>query len=101
LVIAAGVITCLFQARSPELRQIPLSHFSDMWFLLLALQITLGAWVIWSNKAADIATTHVAAGATMLAVGITVSMICLGLLRRPAPVVTRSAFYASEKVNVS
>lgn len=27
------------------------------------IQIGLGAWTIWSNKAADIATAHVATGA--------------------------------------
>ncbi len=39
------------------------------WVLLLpfliTIQITLGAWTIWSNKAADIATAHVAMGATI------------------------------------
>lgn len=99
LVIAGGVITCLFQSRSAELRQMPLSNFSDVWFLLLALQITLGAWVIWSNKAADVATTHVAIGATMLAVGVTISMICLSLLRRPKALSNRSIVYASEKLS--
>jgi heme a synthase len=58
-----------------------LSRFTDTWFLLLACQITLGAWVIWSNKAADVATTHVAVGATMFALGVAVSAVCLRLLR--------------------
>jgi cytochrome c oxidase assembly protein subunit 15 len=65
LVLAVGVIVCLFRTRTTELRSTPLSRFSDAWFLLLVTQITLGAWVIWSNKAADIATAHVAVGATM------------------------------------
>ena len=77
LIIAAGVIVCLFRARATELRSTPLARFSDAWFLLLATQITLGAWVIWSNKAADIATAHVAVGATMLAFGVTISALCL------------------------
>ena len=59
-----------------------LSRFTDSWFLLLCCQITLGAWVIWSNKAADIATTHVAVGATMFVVGVALSAICLRLRRR-------------------
>jgi heme a synthase len=79
LVIAAGVIACLFQARAVELRETPLARFSDTWFLLLACQITLGAWVIWSNKAADVATAHVAVGATMLALGVAISAISLRL----------------------
>ena len=32
---------------------------------LVAVQITLGVYTIWSNKAADIATAHVAVGATL------------------------------------
>ena len=77
LAIAAGVIACLFRARAAELRGTPLARLSDVWFLLLAGQITLGAWVIWSNKAADIATAHVALGAIMLALGVTISTISL------------------------
>ena len=77
LVIAAGVIVCFFRARATELRSTLLARFSGTWFLLLATQITLGAWVIWSNKAADIATAHVAIGATMLAFGVTISALGL------------------------
>ena len=32
---------------------------------LVAVQITLGIYTIWSNKAADVATAHVAVGATL------------------------------------
>jgi len=102
LVIAAGVIACLFNARRAARPFSALVHFSDAWFLLLACQITLGAWVIWSNKAADIATTHVAVGATMLAVGVTISAICLRLLynQAPATVLTRPN-YVSEEAHAS
>jgi cytochrome c oxidase assembly protein subunit 15 len=81
LVIAAGVIASLFLARRTGPNAGMLSRFADGWFLLLACQITLGAWVIWSNKAADIATAHVAVGATMFALGVSLSAICLRLLR--------------------
>jgi cytochrome c oxidase assembly protein subunit 15 len=96
LVIAAGVIACLFRARAVELRDTPLARLSETWFLLLAFQITLGAWVIWSNKAADIATAHVAAGATMLALGIAISTICLRLLQSPSPTVERGHLVSEE-----
>ena len=36
------------------------------WLIGVFVQLGLGAWTIWSNKAADVATTHVAVGATML-----------------------------------
>jgi cytochrome c oxidase assembly protein subunit 15 len=81
LVIAAGIIASLFLARRTGPDAGILSRFADGWFLLLACQITLGAWVIWSNKAADIATAHVAVGATMFALGVSLSAICLRLLR--------------------
>jgi cytochrome c oxidase assembly protein subunit 15 len=98
LVIAGGVIACLFNARRAARRFPALVHFSGAWFLLLACQITLGAWVIWSNKAADIATTHVAVGASMLAIGITISAICLWLLHNQTPttVLTRPNFVSAE-----
>jgi cytochrome c oxidase assembly protein subunit 15 len=81
MLIAAGVIGSLFLARRAGKHAAMLSRFSDFWFLLLACQVTLGAWVIWSNKAADIATAHVAVGATMFAVGVSLSAVCLQLSR--------------------
>jgi cytochrome c oxidase assembly protein subunit 15 len=81
LIIAIGVIASLLLARKTGENAGPLSRFSDIWFLLLCSQITLGAWVIWSDKAADIATAHVAVGATMLAFGVALSAICLRILR--------------------
>jgi cytochrome c oxidase assembly protein subunit 15 len=60
-------------------RQTPVvRNLSKIWLALVIAQITLGAWTIWSNKAADIATTHVAVGALTFATGI---IICGVLLR--------------------
>ena len=101
LVIAAGVIACLFRARAAELRDTPLARLSDTWFLLLACQITLGAWVIWSNKAADIATAHVAIGATMLALGVTISAISLRLSQSSEAAPTQRSYLVSEKLHAS
>jgi len=50
---------------------------SIWWVVFLLGQLTLGAWTIWSNKAADIATAHVAVGAIMLSFGLGISAICL------------------------
>jgi cytochrome c oxidase assembly protein subunit 15 len=101
LVIAAGVVACLFRARAAELRDTPLARFADTWFLLLACQITLGAWVIWSNKAADIATAHVAIGATMLALGVTISAISLRLSRFSEAAPAQRSYPVSEKLHAS
>jgi cytochrome c oxidase assembly protein subunit 15 len=81
MLIAAGVIASLFLARKTREYARLLSRFSELWFLLLACQLTLGAWVIWSNKAADIATAHVAVGAAMFAAGVSYSAVCLRLSR--------------------
>ena len=41
-------------------------RWSAAWGCMLLCQVMLGAWTIWSNKAADIATMHMALGALML-----------------------------------
>jgi heme a synthase len=53
-----------------------LKRLSTWWLILVLLQMSLGAWTIWSNKAADIATAHVAVGAIMLSFGVIISAIC-------------------------
>ena len=55
----------------------PLRSLSGFWVIGIFLQLALGAWTIWSNKAADIATAHVAVGATMFALGVAISAFCL------------------------
>lgn len=77
--IAVGVISYWIALRTRRHRwdsaAVKLSAF---WLFFLLCQITLGAWTIWSNKAADIATAHVALGAIMLALGVS---ICADALR--------------------
>jgi cytochrome c oxidase assembly protein subunit 15 len=43
---------------------------SRWWAALVFVQIALGAWTIWSNKAADVTTAHVAVGALILFLGV-------------------------------
>jgi cytochrome c oxidase assembly protein subunit 15 len=57
-----------------------LRRMSILWIVLFFLQFTLGAWTIWSNKAADVATTHVAVGAIMLSFGVSARAICSRVL---------------------
>jgi len=40
-----------------------------LWVAMITCQIGLGAWTIWSNKAADVTTLHVALGALSLFMG--------------------------------
>jgi len=56
-----------------------LHKLSHLWLGLVLLQITLGGWTIWSNKAADIATAHVAVGAITFATGVVISATLLRL----------------------
>jgi cytochrome c oxidase assembly protein subunit 15 len=58
-----------------------LRRLSILWVVLFFLQFILGAWTIWSNKAADVATTHVAVGAIMLSFGVSAWAICSRVLQ--------------------
>lgn len=54
-----------------------LARWTRLWLVLIALQATLGAVTVWTNKAADVATLHVLAGALSLAVGGMGTILCL------------------------
>jgi cytochrome c oxidase assembly protein subunit 15 len=59
-----------------------LKRLSIYWVALVGCQIALGACTIWSNKAADVATAHVALGAVMLSFGVNISAICWRISQR-------------------
>lgn len=78
LVIGLGVASHWIKTQRSRATGAPvIVRLSSLWLFLLGSQITLGAWTIWSNKAADIATAHVAVGAAMLSVGIGVCALSL------------------------
>jgi cytochrome c oxidase assembly protein subunit 15 len=82
VLIAIGIIAFCSHVWN-DARQIPaLKKFSIWWVVFLLVQLTLGAWTIWSNKAADIATAHVAVGAIMLSFGVSISAISWRILQR-------------------
>ena len=88
LIIAIAVIAFALRVWRPAPRFAALKRLSILWVALGMCQIALGAWTIWSNKAADIATTHVALGAVMLSFGVSISAICwriLAVSRHGAP----------------
>jgi cytochrome c oxidase assembly protein subunit 15 len=88
LLIAIGVIVFCSRVWRGA-RHVPALKKLSMWWIgFLFVQLTLGAWTIWSNKAADIATAHVAVGAIMLSFGVSISAICWRLFavsRQDAP----------------
>jgi heme a synthase len=70
VLIGIGVIWFGIRA-SREARDVTvLRRLPILWVAFFCLQFSLGASTIWSNKAADIATAHVAVGAIMLSFGV-------------------------------
>jgi cytochrome c oxidase assembly protein subunit 15 len=59
-----------------------LAKLSFAWLALILVQATLGAATIWTNKAADLATAHVATGALCLVNGVMLALMASRLLRR-------------------
>ena len=76
MIIAVAVFAFCFQVWKHTSQVTSLKRLSIWWLVLLFCQLTLGAWTIWSNKAADIATAHVAMGAIMLSFGVSICAIC-------------------------
>ncbi len=59
-----------------------LRRLGRLWLGLIVAQVGLGAWTVWSGKAADVATAHVLVGALSLATGAlwcVVAWRCSGL----------------------
>ena len=85
LAVLIGIAVIMFAVQIRRLRNSSLapilSRLSILWVALFFLQFTLGAWTIWSNKAADIATAHVAVGAIMLSFGVSAWAICSRVLQ--------------------
>jgi cytochrome c oxidase assembly protein subunit 15 len=67
-------------------RNVAVIRLTDAWLTLILIQATLGAYTVWSNKAADIATAHVAVGAISLVLG---ALIYLGTAPLAASAVLR------------
>ena len=59
-----------------------LRRLAFLWLALIFVQANLGAWTIWSNKAADVATAHVVIGSLSLVTGVVGCLICFGRIAR-------------------
>ncbi len=75
LLVAIGVIAFFLVANRDTVPRMRKLGFA--WLFVVAVQISLGAWTIWSNKAADVATAHVAVGAILFAFGVIICAFCL------------------------
>lgn len=76
LTIVAHVAAVLVRARRERLAHPLLARLALAWMILILAQVGLGAWTIWSNKAADVATMHVLVGALSLVTGVVGCLIC-------------------------
>ena len=74
VLVGIGVIWFFVSAHREKISR--LRGLSTAWLIGVLLQLTLGAWTIWSNKAADVATAHVAVGATLLGLGAIICAFC-------------------------
>lgn len=73
--VGAVLITAAILAAAAAIWFMPgsariLRRWTAVWVGLVFIQFTLGACTIWTNKAADVATTHVAVGALTLVLGV-------------------------------
>ncbi len=80
ILFCAGALTWR-ATRSARSVAFPLPQIAFVWLSLILLQAGLGAWTIWSHKAADVATAHVLVGALSLVTGV---FGCLISFRHPA-----------------
>ncbi|MEO8204707.1 MAG: COX15/CtaA family protein [Chthoniobacterales bacterium] len=71
-----GIFTVL--AFRPNAAPASIKRWALAWSFLICCQIGLGAWTIWSQKAADIATAHMGIGALLLLLGgiLTFRLFC-------------------------
>ncbi|MDB6035077.1 MAG: Cytochrome oxidase assembly [Verrucomicrobiales bacterium] len=88
LVIFLGVAIVAWLTRRQLGWRSRLTKLAMSWFGLLCLQVVLGAATIWSNKSADIATTHVAVGALSLLNGAILFLAGTRCLKRAETVGT-------------
>ncbi|MEY4386206.1 MAG: Heme synthase [Verrucomicrobiota bacterium] len=75
VLIFSAVAVCFMRLRRSA--DVVLRRLGLGWLLLVLAQAGLGAWTIWSNKAADVATLHVVGGALSLVLGFLISIIAL------------------------
>jgi heme a synthase len=84
-ILAAAAAAWLTPGTAPILRR-----WSAVWVALVFTQFALGAFTIWTDKAADVATTHVAVGALTLVTGALLAAMSWRL-HSPVELATREA----------
>jgi len=75
VVVAMAIGTAWWKTRRKLALGQPVRRLAGVWFALVIVQFGLGAWTVWSNKAADITTLHVVTGALTLLTGALLTMV--------------------------
>src|SRR5438477_10049269 len=75
LLVLVAVAGCCLKIHRSAARATLLAKVCRIWFALILLQAVLGAFTIWRNKPADVATLHVMFGAMILVVGAQLTLI--------------------------
>ena len=87
LMALAILLTVAFATRSARRalgKSHPVSRVALLWLGLVVAQGLLGAFTVWSNKAADITTIHVLVGALCLGIGSLITIL-LAAASGPSP----------------
>jgi heme a synthase len=83
---AAVIVVSLASVAVALIRQRQLTNSirsaAAFWVILVLVQFGLGAWTVWSNKAADVATAHVFVGALILVTGVLLSVTLSAIVAR-------------------
>jgi len=96
LVVFVAVAWIAGAARSRFGPGSPVARLAAAWFAVLLLQVLLGAATIWTGKAADIATLHVAVGSLALVSGALLAVVLLRASAATESAVVRRAVPALE-----
>ena len=82
LIIVVGLTWVALEIFRQRQLPAPVRSAAVCWLVLVFAQFGLGAWTVWSNKAADIATSHVFVGALTFMIGVLLSVVFSAMLWR-------------------
>jgi heme a synthase len=74
VLITIGVVWTSVKLIRSAILPNPIRMTGAAWIFLVFAQLVLGAWTVLSNKAADVATSHVLGGALLLVIGVLLSI---------------------------
>jgi heme a synthase len=100
LLVGLGVCVVAYVASRNATLPASIRRLALLWPVLIAGQIVLGMYAIWTHKAADVATAHVAVGAVSLVTGVML-ITMLSRLGATAPLLARQALPSARRVEVA